>query len=834
MATLRIGLAMGGGVSLGTFCGCALAQSLKLLIIYGRDRHGEPYDKVIVDVFSGASAGALSLAAMLRYLLYRTLEQENKATRALIEEFGADFHSLTPDAQANLIAAQVVQDTQEDLWTHEIKLENLLPDANKTDLRFKASLLDRGAVDGIAQRHLVNWHGQKIQFSGKQLLSDRVLYACTLANLTPMIADARAEFPGKEIGFIGLNDGLRSRTHRDVRVFDLNFTPQSDPKDDRFPDRWCLYHNGAAKKGWIGDLRKAETWAQIAATAIASGAFPVAFEPVALLRKAFEYGPKLWSASFGLPIPKTLSAFNGQDSHLFSFIDGGTFNNEPIREAFRLASFIDGHHREENPDEESERLILFVDPFVSEPVISCRVPILRRWLLEEPNKFGSLDGYDLRRASSLDRLLPHLGMIVATLNSEGRVNEADKIYQVRKRMELRDHIRRILDATLGTSAPRSELDFLISFCQEQLNHGDSDEIIPSGPASLAAELERVIHEQVEDRAATSVGSDFLPLQSHAENFLAEKRGEKNEEPGLWLRALCFLSVDLILGLEAKLSHAQLVAIAPFRNLHEATGPNGETIVHSTPINLPGGRLSGFAGFMSDEPDRLDYRAARYCAEEFLTKCDRIKKTTPPPSIDGLKLSEDEEKRFEADVRRGLDDLSRRVAGMVKQSGLIQILPLLDGMVTQLAADFVRRKVSAIDWKGKQQISVELRVAVPNERFELDGKGVGDQDCRPVEDSPGGPWVLITIGDYDSDLKTWSGGFVKNNRLDIDEDGTAFLPDKDFCEVELPTATQVLATHRSPNATFILEIAKADRGQVVPATRWKLIPGVSSLDSELLI
>ena len=251
--SLRVGFAMGGGVSLGTFCGSALAQALKLLVVYGRDRAGQPYDKVVVDVFSGASAGALSLGAMLRYLLFQTDKQKADAVAKLQTEFGNVFNQLAPQAREDVIAAQVVQDSQELLWTDEIKLGNLLPTDENGPLRFKASLLDRAAVDDIARRHLVQWQGSGIRFDRRRLLADRVLYACTLANLTAMVADARAEFPGSEVGFVGLNDGMRSHTHTDVRVFDLNFIKQTDPTDDRFPDRWCLFHDGAERKGLIGD-----------------------------------------------------------------------------------------------------------------------------------------------------------------------------------------------------------------------------------------------------------------------------------------------------------------------------------------------------------------------------------------------------------------------------------------------------------------------------------------------------------------------------------------------------------------------------------------------------
>ncbi len=37
---LKVCLAMGGGVSLGSYSGAALTEALKLLILYGRDHEG--------------------------------------------------------------------------------------------------------------------------------------------------------------------------------------------------------------------------------------------------------------------------------------------------------------------------------------------------------------------------------------------------------------------------------------------------------------------------------------------------------------------------------------------------------------------------------------------------------------------------------------------------------------------------------------------------------------------------------------------------------------------------------------------------------------------------
>src|SRR5690606_15733783 len=110
---------MGGGVSLGTFSGAALSEAIKLALLFGVDADGKPYDRVVIDVFSGASAGAMALAAMLRVLVHRTPEQEAAARKRLEEEFGLDLSAYPPERQADIVAAQVVQDVQERVWVEE-------------------------------------------------------------------------------------------------------------------------------------------------------------------------------------------------------------------------------------------------------------------------------------------------------------------------------------------------------------------------------------------------------------------------------------------------------------------------------------------------------------------------------------------------------------------------------------------------------------------------------------------------------------------------------------------------------------------------------------------
>ncbi len=809
---------MGGGVSLGTFCGTALAQALKLLIVYGRDADQQPFERVEVDVFSGASAGALSLSAMLRSLAAPDAAALAKAREVVQAEFGADFDALTPAAQRDLAAAQVMQDFQWKLWTEEIKIDRLLGSGGDGRLRTKASLLDRGAVEQIARQYVVAAEDE-LDFSNRCVLAERVLFACTLTNLTPVVCDASGQLPGAEVGFIGLNDGMRSSTHRDLRVFDLNFARVANPGSDFYADRWCLFHDGPAKPGMIGSLTDAATWARIAATAIGSGSFPGAFEPAVLTRKAFEFGPKIWNRM--MRRPKT-APFDGQETRDFSYYDGGTLNNEPIREAFRLASFIDGHTRAAEPDAAVQRLIVFVDPNVSETYPSFRLAGHRIWGLDEPNKLGSIDGFDLRRLSSLERLIPHVGALVGAISNEGRVIEADKIAEVHNLFEVRDGIRQALFNTLAATATSAELDRLVKFSMGRLKSSKTDDVIPPGPMTLAGELERVCHEEMDSEWGAALGD----LKGKAEAFLASGNMSADPEVKLWLRALAFVAVDLILGMEGKLKDASLVAIAPFRDL--ANVAKGKPAV---PIHLPGGALSGFAGFMSDLPDRVEHAAARYCAAEFLRECGLVDPKTPLPSGSGFALSPEDELQLARDVEAGLSRLVDRVGEMVRDSRFIRLFPGFDLVATKLIGLYAKSKIKGFDWREKQEIVCTFRVRVPNESFELDGRGIGDKDTQPVANSDDGQWDLVTLATWSNGA--WSGGFVRDGQLDVDTDGTAFLKDRDFCRIDLPDAKAIAAADLLANPTFALQLKPVHKGKVLPASSWTLESGVTSLEASLL-
>ena len=96
-----------------------------------------------------------------------------------------------------------------------------------------------------------------------------------------------------------------------------------------------------------GALPNEEAWKTMADTAIACGNFPIAFQPQLLFRKAEDY-------------PGSIQAL--KDEYFpteMAFVDGGMFDNEPLREAIHLAAEADGGVID--PD----RLFIVIDPNIN-------------------------------------------------------------------------------------------------------------------------------------------------------------------------------------------------------------------------------------------------------------------------------------------------------------------------------------------------------------------------------------------------------------------------------------------------------------------------------------
>lgn len=167
------------------------------------------------------------------------------------------------------------------------------------------ALLDRTVIESIANRYLILRPGEPR--ARPAFAPDTLRLSFSLSNMN------------------GVDYRLQAR-HAEADAFTATF----------FADRRRF------TLGEVNGENRVESqtyWDHLREAAIASGNFPFAFAPATVATDPLEY-----EGSSIIPLPRR-----------FTFVDGGIFNNEPIREAVQLAQAADGGELD------PERVFLLVD-----------------------------------------------------------------------------------------------------------------------------------------------------------------------------------------------------------------------------------------------------------------------------------------------------------------------------------------------------------------------------------------------------------------------------------------------------------------------------------------
>lgn len=837
--TLRLGFVMGGGVSLGTFSGAALSETIKQQLLYGRydtgekDAAGKPifalYDKVEIDVLCGASAGALSLAILLRMLVnYQDKHAElgfdapsafdAALEKELRQQFGdAAINQLQqeqPHKWPALLAAQAVQHYQAKLWGEEVDIERLLGvGAHYKDLSHTAGLIDREVVDELARQYL-QFRSFSNRMDNRQLLADRVLFGCTLANLTYNLQSASSRFPhiaGKNSSILkALNDRLVERVHSELRVFDVNFQPLEEKQLRYYPLKWRQYHLGDALESSVqdrygtayakkvNDLRHNDTWREMAATAIASGAFPFAFAPVVLNRYRHEYGT-YW--------PKELQH---QEQHPFTYVDGGTFNNEPIRKALELASYLDGQAQRED----FERQIVFVDPNVTELYQSFRVGVHNPYGVARSVLAGD---YKASEKSTFGRLLSKLPNMLGAVLHEAQASETEKLCELLERQASRDQMRGFYKALFRSVPDDETFRELRLFVQEELYATRHRLELPSNSLQIQQELLRVLQEE------EAYFKEYIPWDDRegwVHRFVQAPYPSVLPHAEVWLYALMCVLLDTSLELTGRLGKATLVPIAPF-DFYEKH-PNNEYQL----LKLPGYGMKGFVGFASAEASRYELEYGRYCSARILNDLGLLqsgKNDLPLPERFDYQLFD------EALKRRFSRALLKRIKEMVP-SGIAGLLPFLEGFLNDSIDAFIERNLD-----GRQRRDTFLfKITVPGETYVLRGYDAYGQHSTKKSLLPfksGNNYQLIAILHYDWDSQTWLGQHTNAAQcLIIDKE--QLFENQRKVRIELPRLEKDAELRHYPNPIFEYDAsgdAQSYGESEVEAQYWKHSDGVAALD-----
>ncbi|MGY3791347.1 patatin-like phospholipase family protein [Aquimarina sp. 433] len=643
--TLRVCLAMGGGVSLGSFSGAALTEALKLLVLYGKDNDNNDYDQVIVDGMSGASAGAIALTIMLKCLIdYRSMIPlvnnqltEQDLLNEIIKEYFSDDVAKAEKHKSKfetLKALQLAQKIQHKLWVKEVDSVKLYNNENRSKNPIKPnesfSLLDRKLLEDLTKNYLMTSDG--VDVSRRQLLDPkRVIFACSLTNLLPIEIDfSKGNTSGnsdKDRLQQNFLKSVGSENHSELRVIDFVFDETAIEKDGKETDsRWLKFcSNPKPNQPTHFKMTDRSAWATISASALGCGAFPIAFEPVILKRYKAEFGDSekhtSWPSSFS-KIQQEIVGHQHKNNNTFTqnsyfaeennntldyesfnfpYIDGGTFNNEPIREAFKIGTFQDFGRITNN----EERLILFVDPIVRKEQyhsfkISAFSPVKK-------------SGNEVSFKKELGKLFGNVSSILGVLTNQGSIKEEHKIIDIQENFELRKTIFKYLDA--NTDMSHNLTVEIIATAFNKITKNLQNGMISLGTRDpmiyFLAEIEKNCKDSsLNHEACIHLELDDLEkLKKLIDNTIATSKSldiatvyntlklTKKENQNVFAQTVFKVIADFALNTDGKNENAYRAAILPINKTLNT-------------IELPGSEIEAFGGFASEKARNYSFAFAR--------------------------------------------------------------------------------------------------------------------------------------------------------------------------------------------------------------------------------
>ncbi len=618
---LKIAFAMGGGVSLGSFSGAALTESLKLLLLYGQDEEGNPYSGIEIDAMSGASAGAISLLIMLKAIInYESyLEKwgisKEQMIKDLENEYGLKFDDREEQFKDSIIALEVSQILQKKIWVEDLEINKLVEGKinrkDKIDINKPFGLFSRENVKNIVSTYLFEGLNN-ISSSNLNIISKkRFLFACSLSNLLPIkspyvlhrynsIKNKAGEEEKKDLQLVGnLLQSISSYGHKELRVVDFLFD-----KDVESDERWLKIYLDPDKHGvdidnqMNYDIKKIVTWKVLAASVIACGAFPIAFEPAVLKRFKDEYGGK-WNINFSNSNLSNCYTDGGEnklrdDEFNFPYVDGGTFNNEPIREAFRLANFID-YNDPRTEKNQYDRIIIFVDPIVS---ISDPSFNIKSFGAVQSSKLKDFR-IDYKESGEINKAINVTSKIISMLQRQGSIKEEHKSDTYVEHLELSNALSNYLKT--ADIKFNEESKNIVKLAIEKIATFLDQDIIPDGTRNSLKFIDNFI---IRNKASFPILSEITNVErlNIIKDFQKMIFNKCNNPERDEMLKVCFMILSNIsLNTLGKDKNALRIGITP----HD--------INSNKTIKLPGVELQAFAGFVSKTSREYSFEYGKLCA-----------------------------------------------------------------------------------------------------------------------------------------------------------------------------------------------------------------------------
>ena len=675
---LKLSFAMGGGVSLGAFSGSALTEALKLLLYEGLDDENRRYTHIELDSMSGASAGAVSLCIMLacllnykRYISDEIDMPDNKFNLDAIDadltaQFGPDWQTKNNGSYTEpLRALQVAQKLQEKLWVEKVNMDELIRlEQFNPDEKDSVSLLDRSLLIELVNDFILADIEQIDEGESHIISKDRFLFACSLTNLIPLpLGSAENENDMTEPLVKELQKAHASYNHKELRIFDFQLNRDSQEEKSRLTKAITVGKHASFQY----QIDQPEIWSMISATCLACAAFPFAFEPVVLKRFKYEYEIKepdpadleipaaeamrpetqraykqaytmIYNEQVEKSVPWSKRQRNSQKEELvedvisedeefffFSYIDGGTLNNEPIREAFRMANYLDS--RDPNPKSTYDRVVIFVDPIVRTEPVKHNSPSF--YALQVKNKHDRLY---VTKNGEWNRLKSYTSKLIGTLRDQGAIKEEHKISTYLSSIKLNKKLSTLIDSSPFPGAFTDDFtETIIEFIRFQLQN-NNDEQISTFDIYDRQFIENVIRRYVEEQnMAHQFDGLYRNFYALVRNILIEQANDTklNQLTAILnrevedafktdIKKLFYHNIlQAVLDADGKDPHAMRMAITPVRyDVEEA-----DDIIEPETVELPGAEFEAFGGFANAKARAFSNEYGRYCAYQALSRGD---------------------------------------------------------------------------------------------------------------------------------------------------------------------------------------------------------------------
>jgi len=308
---------MGGGASLGAYAIAALTETLKLLVIFGRDERCVPYERVVLDGLSGSSVGSLSLLILLRTLMNKDqmmsafiertqipkecVELKEELKKELETEYGQqvwtnglkdeDSNYGKRDRENQLLALQLAQKILKYIWVERMDAADFIrpsaPREGRRESGIQSASIDPSFLARIVRDFTLD--GEPFDPARAVLLDPvRVVFACSLTNMLSIDFSKDREHR-TDLRKAMAPKPLETHHHSELRVFDF-VLDQKEVTERGGTDRcWMSLSKAGKNKGLDWNIDTKEAWSVVGATAIACAAPPFATKPVFLKRFKEEF-----------------------------------------------------------------------------------------------------------------------------------------------------------------------------------------------------------------------------------------------------------------------------------------------------------------------------------------------------------------------------------------------------------------------------------------------------------------------------------------------------------------------------------------------------------------